>query len=985
LSCLALSPPKHTRLDISFALKQIVKHVEQRLGVQLQTLVADFTKDADGRWWLLQIKAFQIRNRAHPGRPISLPVRLRLQYIGYRDSQLLDDGSDSDGEKNGVRTSGRGAAALIHAHRQTRKLVQCKCCMAAHPKSELSFKMTLKMINDMLLRIRARATPDAPMYSFLVPALARDLPDASLAYESWSVCSFCYAIYERDQQLQRVEAKFSAILGTPSAETNDRGLSRVHENRSFALDPSTSAAVLPAQLTLCRLILVINGIYDIPAELYDAETTEFPFGASSSPVNRNTPRSRLFLRITALGYTECVPIDAGDIVLSSQRAPRGATRRRTSSTISFGSDFNGDDAGDIEQNEDREDAERCEIDDRRNSNKPRSVSQKQSPAVAFETSAPSAPTSLASDLTRNYSLPLNLIRTMQFFAPRTPLQAKLKETSGITPFLTDANSIHIQLVRATDPPLEDPTTGQARRRPNNRRAALIAEVAAAAVDGTSSTAAVARVRGHSNAHRTPTAHTVVLGSTKIRMAQFQSAYVTKMDYYACMAFTGEILNVKGNVGLERLRYVDTKLLTSQFRLRAYNGVFIPDDSFTAADPLSSEWMDCLRLSFYTRKPDSGGEEDDLEQHARGRKGLRVGKSRPARPPIWKTRYKDGRRTGAECRANGGIPLTASASSLMTADDEEMDQELEQMIDRANQKQQQEHFRQQRGDPSTSTSFKAKQTDQSACELSQTDTGSIAAMRQQLLSSTLAMPSSFDASVAALMDKTLLSPRSALSSHLGADAVYASSTKGKPHATDEDHDSSQRLWTLVLHLNHAHHLTSREHAVCRWECSYMLLGQKRSAIERRSPSSPPGSPKAGASIDNGVQFSCTHKFFALGTRTMMQAFIKANVCVTLQLRNDMYASTRQRRQGEFIALVDLSRLLLAPSFDATIDIVPSSDAPPITPREAAAIASVGVPYLSLSVQLTDSVVDSEDAKARIEKDFVEIGTTVEGLAVLRKVA
>lgn len=961
--------------------------MEQRLGVQLQTLVADFTKDADGRWWLLQIKAFQIKNRAHPGRPISLPVRLRLQYIGYRDSQLLDDGSDSDGEKNGPRTSGRGAAALIHAHRQTRKLVQCKCCMAAHPKSELAFKMTLKMINDMLLRIRARTAPDAPTYSFLVPALARELPDASLAYESWSVCSFCYAIYERDQQLQRVEAKFSAILGIPSVETSDRGLSRVHENRSFALDPSTSAAVLPAQLTLCRLILVINGIYDIPAELYDAETTEFPFGASSSSLSKNTPRSRLFLRITALGYTECVPIDAADIMLSSQRAPRGAARRRTSSTISLGSDFNGDDAGDSEQNEDREDMDGCEINDRRSSNRPRSASQKRSSTAALETSAPSPPTSLASDVTRNYSLPLNLIRTMQFFSPRTPLQAKLKETSGITPFLTDANSIHIQLVRATDPPLEDPTTGQARRRPNNRRAALVAEVAAAAVESTASTAQGARASGHGSARRTPSAHTVVLGSTKIRMAQFQSAYVTKMDYYACMAFSGEMLNVKGNVGLERLRYVDTKLLTSQFRLRAYNGVFIPDDSFTAADPLSSEWMDCLRLSFYTRKPDSGEEEDDQKQHERGGNSLRAGKGRSARPPLAKARYNDDRGTGAGRRANGGTPLTASAStsSFMTADDEEMDQELEQMIDRANQKQQQEHFRQLRGDPSPSVPSDTKQADENACEWSQTDAESIDALRRQLLSSALAAPSSFDASVAVLMDKTLLSPRSALSSQLGADVGSGSSTKGKLRATDAEHDSSQRLWTLVLHLNHAHHLTSREHAVCRWECSYMLLGQKRSAIERRSPSSPHGSPKSGASAGSGVQFSCTHKFFALGTRAMMQAFIKANTRVALQLRNDMYASTRQRRQGEFIALVDLSRLLLAPSFDATIDIVASSDAPPITPREAAAIASVGAPYLSLSAQLSDSVVDSDEASARIEKDFVEIGTTVEGLAVLRKVA
>lgn len=974
--------------------------MEQRLGVQLQTLVADFTKDADGTWWLLQVKAFQIKNRAHPGRPISLPVRLRLQYLGYRDSQLLEEGSDSDGEKNGHRNSGRGAAALIHAHRQTRKLVQCKCCLVAYPKSELSFKMTLKMINDMLLRIRARASPDAPAYTFLALALARELPDASLAYESWSVCSFCYAIYERDQQLQRIEAKFSAILGIPSAETADRGLSRVHENRSFALDPSTSAAVLPAQLTLCRLILVVNGIYDIPAELYDAETSEFPFGASSSPLNRNTPRSRLFLRITALGYTECVPIDAADIVISSQRAPRGAARRRTSSALSLTSDFGGDDAGDNAQIDDGEEEGRCEDSGRRSSSigRPRSASQKRA-STAVPDGAPSSPANLTSDSTRNYSLPLNLIRTMQFFAPRTPLQAKLKETSGIKPFLTDANSIHIQLIRATDPPLEDPTMGQARRRPNKRRAALIAEVAAAAADATASTATSGLPRNSSvssSARRNQTAHTVVLGSTKIRMAQFQSAYVTKMDYYACMAFTGEMLNVKGNVGLERLRYVDTKLLTSQFRLRAYNGVFIPDNSFTAADPLSSEWMDCLRLSFYTRRPDLSNDSDedgdgDDRERARSSRDGRGDKRRPARPPLAKRRHNEGGalRSGhsADRSAIGGTPLTASTSSLVTADDEEMDQELEQMIDRASQKQQQEHFRQLRGGSSAPGSLHGEQTngddDRQPCK---TDAQSTDALRQQLLSSTPATPSAFDASVAALMDKTLLSPRSALASQRIGDAgAGGSSTPGDLHATDANDDGRQRLWTLVIHLNQAHNLISREHAVCRWECSYSLLGQKRSAIERRSPSSPPGSPKARApAASRGVQFTCTHKFFAVGTRAAMQAFVAANARVTLQLRNDMYASTRLRRQGEFFGRVDLSRLLHAACFDATIDILPSSDALPVTPREAEAIASAGAPYLSLSAQLSDVVVDSEEASARVEKDSVEIGKTVEGLAVLRKV-
>lgn len=941
---------------------QIVKHIEQRLGVQLQTLVVDYTKDTDGTWWLLQVKAFQVKNRAHPGRPIALPLRLRLQYLAYRDSQLLEEGSDSDGDGNNGRRAGNhgGVAALIHAHRQTRKLVQCKCCLAAYPKSELSFKMTLKMINDMLMRIRARTPPDGPTHSFLAPVLTRDLPDASLAYESWSVCSYCYAIYERDQQLQKVEAKFSAIVGVPSAEVASRGLSRVHENRSFALEPSTSASVLPDQLTLCRLILVINGIYDIPAELYDAETTE-PSSPKSSFNQRNS-RSRLYLRITALGYTECIPIDASDIILSNQRAPRGAVaRRRTSSTISLSSDFSNDDNG----NEDESDVES----DRRRSRTPSQLRP-----ASRELSVSFAPQlERAEDPNRNYSLPLNLIRTMQFFAPRTPLQAKLKETSGITPFLTDSNSIHIQLVRSIEPPLEDPTAGQSRRRPNTRRTALIAEVAAAAAPQPAPSHSSNSAYSHRH-HQA--AHTIVLGSTKIRMAQFQSAYVTKMDYYACMAFTGEMLNVKGNVGLERLRYVDTKLLTSQFRLRAHNGVFIPDDTYSAADPLSSEWMDCLRISFYTHKSlpvDSSDDSDDIMPRTRNH--ATNGKGKPS-PPLKRENRRARDKSNRAKISQPEARLTASTSSLATEDDEEMDQELEQMIDRANDKQQKHHFQQLRGAPApyveSNTVVKGINAD-AAIDTSHNPVSVInTETRKNLPGSPIVASSVLDPTVAA-MTKKALPPRMGLATP---------SDNGK-NASGESMDQLRRLWTLVLHLNQAHNLYSREHSVCRWECSYALLGQKRSAIERRSPqhSSPPSSPKAPNSTGkSSVEFSCTHNFIVLGSRATMQAFVAANARVVLQLRNDMYASTRQRRQGEYFGVIDLSRLEATTCFDAVVDILPASDAPPITPREAATIASTGTPYLSVSVQLSDVAVDFDD----IRKNFVEIGATSEGLVVLRKI-
>ncbi|KAJ0392429.1 hypothetical protein P43SY_003768 [Pythium insidiosum] len=192
------------------------------------------------------------------------------------------------------------------------------------------------------------------------------------------------------------------------------------------------------------------------------------------------------------------------------------------------------------------------------------------------------------DEARNYMLPVNLIRTVHFFAPRTPLHAKLKETSGLAPFLNEDTSIQIQLIRATEPPLHDPSIQSTTfgnhedgsSRGHARRAALAPKVAPKSTVKTFD----------------PRNHCVLLGATKIRMAQFRSAYVTKLDIYACMALSGEMFNIKGNIGLERIRYVDTKLITAQYRLRSYNGVYIPDASYIASDPLTSEWMDCLRAS-----------------------------------------------------------------------------------------------------------------------------------------------------------------------------------------------------------------------------------------------------------------------------------------------------------------------------------------------------------------------------------------------------
>ncbi|POM67619.1 Hypothetical protein PHPALM_16349, partial [Phytophthora palmivora] len=426
---------------------RIVRYIEQRLRIALQTFVADFVKDSSGEWWLLQVKAFQVQNKVHPGRIVSLPHKLRMAYLNYRDSVILDEEDDDSFEiedrRSKLRNRYHRRAIVPLSQRNIHKLVQCKCCLAAYPSSELSFKMTLKMINDMLLRIRSRLPPEKTL-PFLSAAFARELPESTVAYESWSVCSFCYAIYERDQQLQRIQTKFSAALGLPNSKTTAEGLSQV-QDRSYTLDPAVSASIIPPQLTLCRLVLVINAIYDIPPELYNAELENARAELAADEVaeaegRKRTQRasaSRLYLRINALGYTECIPINPDDIMEASEKAPVGARRRRDSIASSVSDD---------DEAESRDDDQ----------SEPQS-SREQGSWRKSSYSQPTRHQGSPSNNDVNYWLPTNLIRTIPFFAPRTPLQSKLKETSGITPFLAEDNSVRVQLIRATEPPLQDPT------------------------------------------------------------------------------------------------------------------------------------------------------------------------------------------------------------------------------------------------------------------------------------------------------------------------------------------------------------------------------------------------------------------------------------------------------------------------------------------------------------------------------------------------
>ncbi|KAL7997477.1 hypothetical protein Plhal703r1_c33g0125171 [Plasmopara halstedii] len=859
---------------------RIVRYVERHLHISIQTFVADFIKDAAGNWWFIQVKAFQAQKRC-----TALPRKLRKAYLMYRNFGMDDDEEPDEQNRRSRHQSHR--KNVIFMKQKVSKLFQCKCCLSTYTKAELSYRMTSNMIYDMHLRIRSQLSPEKTL-SFLSNSLVEhSVPE--LAYESWRVCSFCYAIYERDQHLRRIETKFSEAVGVPSMTTAVSGLSRI-ENQQLA-----EYSALPPQLTLCRLVLVIRAIYDIPPELYHAEVQHYT--TTDKGERKNLHSSRLYLRISVLGYTECIPINGEDIL---KAVPKGEHWQEN-----LDHSWSDDDAD---------------------------WSDDTTESICHQTShSMHQPQSLETHgINYNYWLPMNLLRLIPFFAPNTLIYSKLKDSSAISSILTENDSIRVQLIRATEPPLQDPMDLSVKRRPRNRRTAL------------------APIGSISDVEAMPgPSHSVVLGLTKIRLTQFLSTNVTKLDYFASMTMTGEMLNINGKMGLERIRYVDSKLLSSRHRLRVHNGIFIPDETFISGDALTSEWMDFFRASTYTKR--SSSTVNDMKSLT----NIEISPYNKAE-------------SFPESSLHSILNISSSRASLLD-ENGTMDVDLELMIEQADSELQEQRLQNMNANlisPSNTPSgneenYLTKQ--QLFCDQNQFT---------NLRDPSIIVPSN---------DDSPFTQRSNCSNLDASDPSSRSSMAATPR-------NRMSLWSLALSIKKAHNLLSRERSCCRWECHYTLLHQRRSALERQPLNSQLYSESGHQSRSSDailsnlipqVSFSCAHKFWLFGTTNMVQSYLRHNSTLKLYFRNDMYASTRTRSEGEFYGSFELSKLLRSRKIDTTIDIFAAQDDLFITSREV----TLPAPSLSLSIQLARVPLDIEEVFQ--EHQFKEIGSTSEGLRILRK--
>ena len=215
-----------------------------------------------------------------------------------------------------------------HEQESTMREYPCKSCQVLYPSQELSYKMTLKMIYDTLRRIRARSSSSASFISLQLSKNRALLPletmlksktrhlESSVLYHPWRVCSLCYMLYEKEQELHRASIRFSKALGMPVHRKDRNGPVTMELQQPLRINGLDGGYLkIPRQFTLCRLAFVFQALYDIPKTFYDAQCEAIEGRKSQTP--SRVIKKDLFLRFEILGTTTIVPLSDHLIIESA--------------------------------------------------------------------------------------------------------------------------------------------------------------------------------------------------------------------------------------------------------------------------------------------------------------------------------------------------------------------------------------------------------------------------------------------------------------------------------------------------------------------------------------------------------------------------------------------------------------------------------------------------------------------------------------------
>lgn len=215
--------------EVGDAISSIVSYVEQNVTPRpsFKQLVADFIKDADGRWWLLNVKHFTLQERT-------------LRHI----EALTRSASVSLVRAHVQTTADRSAASRRDSYLM---MLTCHCCRTRCAQDELVYELTLKMILETVQHLKQRGV--TLRWFKALEGSTVILEDKAKLYAAQKVCRYCYDLFLTEQKLQRMVRRFAIAIGVPvSGDAAPPSASLSIKPESSALTSSSARKGTPAPL-----------------------------------------------------------------------------------------------------------------------------------------------------------------------------------------------------------------------------------------------------------------------------------------------------------------------------------------------------------------------------------------------------------------------------------------------------------------------------------------------------------------------------------------------------------------------------------------------------------------------------------------------------------------------------------------------------------------------------------------------------------------
>ena len=183
-------------------MNNIVKFIESHSDIIFDELAGDFTKDEEGIWWFINLKAMKIKNidkfKRSEGNPNPNPPQLSF-FINQRifnKSKLKEN--------------------LIKFDYQNK--IKCKLCGINYPKKYLKYEMTTKMILEIENLLKHAEFTKVKFNFFDNPGLRHTY--SSMIYLPYRVCEDCYLLFETLNDIKDYQIEIANLFRIPVDKIN---------------------------------------------------------------------------------------------------------------------------------------------------------------------------------------------------------------------------------------------------------------------------------------------------------------------------------------------------------------------------------------------------------------------------------------------------------------------------------------------------------------------------------------------------------------------------------------------------------------------------------------------------------------------------------------------------------------------------------------------------------------------------------------------